>query len=110
MASDITEKLRDDLYQKTRSELNTFLDETNALLAAGDALNEDRTSQAHERLKDFLARGTSPVLEVELNAQPTLTRAVNSTKSYVTAHPWAAVGVAAGLGLVASLLLKRNRD
>jgi ElaB/YqjD/DUF883 family membrane-anchored ribosome-binding protein len=110
MASDITEKLRDDLYQKTRSELNTFLDETNALLAAGDALNEDRTTQARERLKDFLARGTSPVTEIELAAQPALTRAVGTAKSYVTTHPWAAVGVAAGLGLVASLLLKRNRD
>ncbi|SET21759.1 glycine zipper domain-containing protein [Pseudomonas graminis] len=110
MASDITEKLRDDLYQKTRSELNTFLDETNALLAAGDALNEDRTTQARERLKDFLARGTSPVTEIEMAAQPALTRAVGNAKSYVTTHPWAAVGVAAGVGLVASLLLKRNRD
>ncbi|PHX45929.1 hypothetical protein AO263_17180 [Pseudomonas sp. NZIPFR-PS5] len=84
MASDITEKLRDDLYQKTRSELNTFL--------------------------EFLARGTSAVTEIEMDAQPALTRAVGNAKSYVTTHPWAAVGVAAGLGLVASLLLKRNRD
>lgn len=107
MSKDITEALTEDLYQKTRSQLNTFLDETNALLAAGDALNEDRTSQAHARLKAFLAEASAPIMAHE-PAAPIVTRALAETKSYVKANPWAAVGAAAGLGLVVSLLLKRR--
>jgi ElaB/YqjD/DUF883 family membrane-anchored ribosome-binding protein len=109
MASEIIESLQDDLYQKTRSQLNTFLDETNALLAAGDALHEDRTAQARMKLKEFLS-GSTPLTPEYAYAEvePVLTRAVAQTKAYVKTHPWAAVGAAAGIGLVTSLLLKRR--
>lgn len=59
--NDLADTLSDNLYEKTRAQLNAFLDETNALLAAGDALNEDRTGLAHERLAAFLKSSAAAV-------------------------------------------------
>lgn len=106
IVSDISATLREDLYEKTRAQLNRFLDETNALLAAGDALREDRTEQARERLAAFLEGVDVSVQPVE--APPPLTRAVGQAQGWVVSRPWAAVGAAAGVGLLLSLLLLRK--
>lgn len=103
----VTEKLTEDLYQKTRAQLNAFLDETNALLAAGDALHEDRTNLAHERLTDFLKSADRAALP--RHEQPPVTHAIEQAKVYVKANPWMAVGAAAGIGLVVSMLLNRRQ-
>jgi ElaB/YqjD/DUF883 family membrane-anchored ribosome-binding protein len=107
MTIEITDTLRDDLYEKTRAELNTFLAETNALLAAGDALHEDRTALAQERLAVFLRGAANVVLsddDVETVGRSPLVKA----RDYVTAHPWHAVGVAAAAGLLVSVWLNRR--
>jgi ElaB/YqjD/DUF883 family membrane-anchored ribosome-binding protein len=107
MTSKITDKLGEDLYEKTRAELNTFLEETNALLAAGDALHEDRTAQAQDRLAAFLRGAANSVLD---DAQQASAReSFFKAKAYVQTHPWQAVGLAAGIGLIASLVLKRRQ-
>lgn len=110
MLNDVAQTLNDDLYQKTRSQLNTFLNETNALLAAGDALHEDRTAQARARLVEFLEsrRGYGESPEPPFVHQPTITRVLNDAQRFVRANPWAAVGAAAGVGMVVSLLLARR--
>jgi ElaB/YqjD/DUF883 family membrane-anchored ribosome-binding protein len=102
----LTDTLSEDLYEKTRAQLNTFLDETNALLAAGDALQEDRTALAHERLAEFLKGSAAAVIDTE--GLPPVTRVLNDAKHYVKANPWMAIGAAAGVGLLVSVLLKRN--
>ncbi|WP_346830619.1 hypothetical protein ABDX87_26880 [Pseudomonas abietaniphila] len=104
--NNLTDTLSDNLYEKTRAQLNTFLDETNALLAAGDALNEDRTALARERLAAFLKGSAEAAVHVE--GQPPVTRVLNDARHYVKANPWIALGAAAGVGLLVSLLLKRN--
>lgn len=104
--NDLADTLSDDLYERTRAQLNAFLDETNALLAAGDALNEDRTALAHERLAAFLKSSATSAFHVE--GEPPVTRVLNDARHYVTTHPWMAVGAAAGVGLLVSMLLKRN--
>jgi len=107
ISSEIDQTLRDDLYQKTRAQLNAFLDETNALLAAGDALNEDRTALARERLADFL-NGVE-IAEAPVAQEPPLTHVLSVVKDYVKARPLMALGASAAAGLVVSLLLMRNR-
>lgn len=105
--NELADELTEDLYEKTRTQLRTFLDETNALLAAGDALNEDRTSTARERLAAFLASAERSVAPPEF--QPPVSRAIVQAKGYVMDHPWTAVGIAAGAGLVVSMLLNRRQ-
>jgi ElaB/YqjD/DUF883 family membrane-anchored ribosome-binding protein len=115
MIDNLTATLSEDLYAKTRAQLNTFINETNALLAAGDALHEDRTSLAHERLTAFLKEAASRGETVsEASAidgvplLPPITRAIDQAKGFVKANPWAAVAAATGVGLVVSLLLNRR--
>ncbi|WP_062381333.1 DUF883 family protein [Pseudomonas abietaniphila] len=103
--NDLADTLSDNLYEKTRAQLNAFLDETNALLAAGDALNEDRTGLAHERLAAFLK---SSAAAVHAEGEPPVTQVLNDAKRYVKANPWLAVGAAAGVGLLVSVLLNRK--
>lgn len=107
MATDITKNLTDDLYDKTRSELSTFLRETDALLQAGDAINEDRTSQARQRLGAFLDRATDTVASYDTVVDKG-NEAFATAKAYVKANPWHAVAAAAGVGLVVSILLNRR--
>lgn len=118
MIDNFAETLNHDLYEKTRKQLNTFIDETNALLAAGDALHEDRTSQARERLTTFLkgaslraaaSRGADYAMSGLAIEQPPLTRAIDGAKGYVKAYPWIAVGAAAGVGLIVSIFLSRRQ-
>ncbi|WP_296256070.1 MULTISPECIES: DUF883 family protein [unclassified Pseudomonas] len=109
----ITETLTNDLYRKTRQQLNTFIDETNALLAAGDELHQDRTSQARERLTAFLKGAVLRSAEAVVDAsveQPPLGRAIGDAKAYVKSHPWLAVGAAAGVGLIVSVWLNRRQS
>jgi ElaB/YqjD/DUF883 family membrane-anchored ribosome-binding protein len=110
MLDNVAETLNEDLYQKTRAQLNAFLEETNALLAAGDALHEDRTAQARERLAEFLEGAElEAALETPARAQvPPLTRVMEDTQNFVKANPWAAVGAAAGVGLIVSMLFIRG--
>ncbi|MGH8417368.1 MAG: glycine zipper domain-containing protein [Pseudomonas sp.] len=109
----LTETLSEDLYEKTRRQLNTFIHETNALLAAGDALHEDRTTDARERLANFLKgaalNGAAASAVGVQTEQPPLTRVISDAKSYVKSHPWVAVGAAAGVGLIVSMLLNRRQ-
>lgn len=107
MMTEIDDSLRDDLYRKTRAQLATFIDETNALLAAGDALREDRTALARDRLAAFLQRVADPETAPEPEMPP-LTQAADSVRRYVKAHPRTALGVAAGCGLIASFFLARR--
>lgn len=107
MIREMSESLTDDLYEKNRAQLNTFIDETNALLAAGDVLHEDRTALARERLTEFLKRAEA-VSAAPAAAVPPVTRAVSSARTYVKANPWVAVGAAAGVGVLVSLLLNRR--
>lgn len=110
----LSETLNDDLHKKTRKELNAFVDETNALLAAGDAVHEDRTHEAEERLDTFLKRAAVVEVEdlpVELEAelQPPLAGVISDATGYVQSHPWKAVGAAAGIGFLVSVLLNRKQ-
>ncbi|MFK3795971.1 hypothetical protein [Pseudomonas sp. NPDC088444] len=107
MIDDLSESLTDDLYRKTRNQINTFINETNALLAAGDVLREDRTRLARARLAEFLSRTEPPAPAAD--AAPPLAKAAVNARRFVEAHPWAAVGAAAGVGLIVSLWL-RHRD
>lgn len=112
MINDLSETLKDDLYEKTRAQLNAFIEETNALLAAGDALHEDRTAVARARLTEFLNGGAVSALEVDAAQaleEPPVTRALLKAKNLVQSNPWAAVGAAAAIGLGVSLLLKRRQ-
>lgn len=106
MIRDMSESLSDDLYEKTRAQLSTFIDETNALLAAGDVLREDRTALARERLTEFLKRAETAYPSPTV--VPPVTRALSNARSYVKANPWVAVGAAAGVGILVSLLLNRR--
>jgi len=106
MIRDMSESLSDDLYEKKRAQLNTFIDETNALLEAGDVLREDRTALARERLTEFLERAETAYASPTV--VPPVTRALSTARSYVKANPWIAVGAAAGVGILVSLLLNRR--
>ncbi|MDH0747144.1 hypothetical protein N5D61_12400 [Pseudomonas sp. GD03842] len=103
----VSESLTDDLYRKTRDQLNTFINETNALLAAGDALHQDRTALAHKRLTAFLEQAERSVTEPASAPSP-VAHWLETGRDYVKAHPWQVVGVAAGLGILGSFLLRRR--
>ncbi|HEY9199785.1 MAG TPA: DUF883 family protein [Gammaproteobacteria bacterium] len=90
------------------ADFKTVVADTEALLKAtaahgGEELTEVR-AKAEDSIKAVKAR-----IAVEQAALLARTReAAKATDVYVHEHPWAAVGVAAGVGLVVGLLSSRH--
>lgn len=83
---------------------NRMLDDLRALIADAEELlratadqNGPRVQEARERAEESLR-----------NARERLEGAGRELDARVREHPWAAVGVAAGLGLVIGILLGRK--
>ncbi|MFI5399516.1 MAG: YqjD family protein [SAR324 cluster bacterium] len=93
-------------------EFNAIVSETERLLStvtqgapdAGGAPSAGLDAKLDENLK--AARERLAQLE-DLAVQRTQA-AVKATDTYVRAHPWHAVGIAAGIGLILGLLLRRR--
>ena len=96
----------------TRDEL---LSEFKALISDAEALLRATTDQAGEtvtavrhRIEQRLEEGKKSVAEAEVLLLEKTKEAAKSAEIYVRENPWNAVGIAAGVGLVVGLLMRRR--
>ncbi|MGB5451307.1 MAG: hypothetical protein WBN00_04385 [Sedimenticolaceae bacterium] len=64
-------------------------------------------AEAEQRIKDAAADAQSKVHATKQNAKAKGSEAVTVTENYVDQHPWAALGIAFGAGIIISSLLRR---
>ncbi|WP_295479404.1 hypothetical protein [uncultured Pseudomonas sp.] len=108
MARDIADKLADDLKVKTRSELDTFLDQANALIERGNAIGAQRGPQSRHLLGQLLDRADALLKPREPLVPGVEPSKVEQAKAFVRAHPGKSVLIAVGVGLVLKRLLNRD--
>ncbi len=68
----------------------------------------DQFENATESMENAFARGKEQLQQFQQKALEASKAACETTDKYVRDNPWQAVGVAAALGLVAGLILRRR--
>ncbi len=90
------------------ADFKVVMDDAEALLKAtahqGDAKIDALRAKATESMRKVGAQMTASQAALMANGK----KAVTATDDYVRENPWAALGVAGGIGLVLGLLLRRH--
>jgi ElaB/YqjD/DUF883 family membrane-anchored ribosome-binding protein len=81
-----------------------LMDELRAAVAAAEELLSVTADQAGPKIQEARARAE----ELLRNARGHMEGAGRELDSQVRANPWAAVGIAAGVGLILGILLSRK--
>ena len=81
-----------------------LMDELRAVIADAEELLRATADQAGPKVQEVRARAEESLRA----AREHLKGAGTELDSQVRAHPWAAVGIAAGIGLIAGILLSRK--
>jgi len=94
--------------EKLMSDLQTVVEDAEALLQATAAQTGERIDGVRERAKASLKQAKARLVEAEGQAMEQVREAAASADEYVRENPWQAVGVAAGVGLLLGLLISRR--
>ena len=89
-------------------DLQTVVEDAEALLQATAAQTGERVDGIRERAKASVKQAKARLLEAEGQAVEQVREAAAGADEYVRANPWQAVGVAAGVGLLLGLLISRR--
>lgn len=92
--------------EEVRDEVNALAEDARALLTATADVAEEKVVEARERLAAGLKRGKNACVRVREEAM----REVQATDRVVHEHPYQAIGIAAGVGLLLGYLLARERS
>ncbi len=93
---------------KLAQDLKIVISDAEELLRATASQAGEKVSAAREKIQDSLRHAKVMLAEVEdiLIDQGML--AARATDEYVHDHPWRAVGIAAGIGLIIGMLFSRR--
>jgi ElaB/YqjD/DUF883 family membrane-anchored ribosome-binding protein len=83
---------------------NKFMDELRSVIADAEELLRVTADQAGPKVQEVRARAEESLR----NAREHLHGAGRELDTQVREHPWAAVGIAAGIGLIVGILMSRK--
>jgi ElaB/YqjD/DUF883 family membrane-anchored ribosome-binding protein len=93
---------------KLVADLKVVVADAEELLRATASQAGEKVSAARERIQASLAAAKVKLTDAERAALERAKEAAKVTDEYVHDHPWHAVGIAAGIGLVLGLLIGRR--
>jgi ElaB/YqjD/DUF883 family membrane-anchored ribosome-binding protein len=93
---------------KLASDMQTVLTDAQELmrLAANEA--GQGVKEAKERLQQSSQAARQQLASMQENAMRTAREAGDSAEGYVRDHPWEAIGISAGLGMLLGILIARR--
>jgi ElaB/YqjD/DUF883 family membrane-anchored ribosome-binding protein len=103
MATDTTVS-KDKLVQ----DLKVVIADAEELLRATASQAGEKAAQAREKIQDSLHKAKIKLAEAEDVVIDKTKQAARATDEYVHEHPWRAVSVAAGIGLIIGMLISRR--
>jgi ElaB/YqjD/DUF883 family membrane-anchored ribosome-binding protein len=102
--SDVTASQRDKLV----ADLRVVVADAEELLKLTAGELGEGTAGLRLRLQDRLNQAKHKIIELQASATESVKAAGQAADDYVHEHPWHAVGIGAGVGLVVGLLLGRR--
>jgi ElaB/YqjD/DUF883 family membrane-anchored ribosome-binding protein len=94
--------------EKLIEDMRTVIADAEDLLRATANQAGEKIFAAREKIQDSMHRAKVVLAEAEAALVEKSKIAARATDEYVHEHPWHAVGVAAGVGLVIGLLIGRR--
>ena len=94
--------------EKLVSDLKVLIDDAEELLKATANQAGDTVATVRQRIEQSLEEGKRSLAEAEDLLLDKGKEAARTADAYVRENPWNAVGIAAGVGLVLGLLIRRN--
>lgn len=94
--------------EKLTQDLKIVIADAEELLRATASQAGEKVAVAREKIQDSMHRAKIKLAEAEDVMIDKTKQAARATDEYVHDHPWRAVGVAAGIGLIVGLLIGRR--
>jgi ElaB/YqjD/DUF883 family membrane-anchored ribosome-binding protein len=94
--------------EKLAQDLKIVISDAEDLLRATASQAGEKVSVAREKIQESLRQAKVKLAEVEDILIDKGKQAARATDEYVHDHPWRAVGIAAGIGLVIGMLISRR--
>ena len=94
--------------EKLTQDLKIVIADAEELLRATASQAGEKVAVAREKIQDSLHRAKIKLADAEDVMIDKTKQAARATDEYVHDHPWKAVGVAAGIGLIIGLLIGRR--
>jgi ElaB/YqjD/DUF883 family membrane-anchored ribosome-binding protein len=94
--------------EKLLEDFNALIAEAEQLLKSVASEGGDKANSLRVKMEENLRAAKSRLKDVEGAVVEKTRAAAHATDDYVHDHPWQAIGVAAGIGVVIGLLLNRR--
>ncbi len=94
--------------EQLRNDLATLMRDAEALIKASAEPGHERLAEAKARIRETVDAAKRRLADAQHFAAEEGEQAMRATDDYVRRNPWQAVGIAAGVGLIAGLLLARR--
>jgi len=99
---------RETSREKIVSDLKTLITDAEELLKATATQAGDKITVARQRIEQSLIEGRKSLADAERALVERSREAVDIADDYVRENPWSAIGIAAAVGLVIGLLVRRT--
>lgn len=94
--------------EKLAQDLKTVISDAEELLRATASQAGEKAAAAREKIQDSLRSAKVKLAEVEDILVDQGKQAARAADEFVHDHPWRAVGIAAGVGLIIGMLISRR--
>ena len=94
--------------ERLTESLKDMVDDADQLLAKTERSGSEQFKAARERFESQLSRAKDELRRLEASAVANAKRAAHATDEAVHEHPYAAMGLAAGVGLLVGMLISRR--
>lgn len=88
--------------------LQCVVRDAEALLQATAAQTGERIDAVRNRAEESLKQAKSSLSDLQDEAVESVRDAANATHDYVKKNPWQSLGIAAGIGLLVGMLIRRR--
>lgn len=95
--------------EKLMQDLRVVVADAEELLRATASQAGEKASATRERIQEHLKAAKERLEDAEAAMVEKTKAAALATDEYVHDHPWHAVGIAAGVGLIVGMLISRGR-
>jgi ElaB/YqjD/DUF883 family membrane-anchored ribosome-binding protein len=94
--------------EKLAADLRNLINDAEELLRATASQAGDKIAVARQKIEQSLVEGRKSLADAEKVLVEKGKEAVDFADDYVRENPWSAVGIAAGVGLVLGMLIRRS--
>lgn len=94
--------------EKLMADVNTVLLDAEELLRQAAQASGEQAAELRRRAQSAIAGAKTRLADAEQRVVQQARTAAKATDGWVHEHPWTAVGVAAGIGMLVGLILNRR--